>query len=175
VRRGPAVPLGNRRHKQNCSLAVVQLFVAQAFAWLAFTGSVNSKQARIRWGPVPAYCPGRNSHNVARLRLECYTAGFYEKLTFNHESADADPSTTPQPAPTQTAQAQTNHFALAARLRDISVRRARSTRFAKTLSACSLPLPFTSPSFMSSLGPGLYAVSLALTVTSVSSSTGRRT
>ena len=46
---------------------------------------VRSKHARIRWGPVPAYCPGRNSHNVARLRLECHAAGFYEQLTFNHE------------------------------------------------------------------------------------------
>jgi hypothetical protein len=118
------------------------------------------------------------SHNVAHLRLECYAAGSYEQRTFNHDTvvacADADPSTTPQPAPTQTAQAQTNHFALAARLPDISVRRARSTRFAKILSACSLPLLFTRPSFMSSLGPELYAVSLALTVTSVSSRTGRR-
>jgi len=111
------------------------------------TGSVNSKQARIRWCPVPAYCPGRSSHNVARLRLACCAAGFYEQLTFNHEIVVAvrmliRPRLRSQT--TQAAQAQTNHFALAARLPHISVRRARSTRFARILSACSLPLPFTS-------------------------------
>jgi hypothetical protein len=84
-----AVPSGNRRHKHNSSLAVVQLLVAQAFAWLAFTGSVNS---------------GRSSHNVVRRRLECCAAGFSrtadpQSRNCSRCDADADPSRPPRQLP----------------------------------------------------------------------------
>ena len=54
--------------------------VAEVFARPALTGSVNGKQARILWRPIPACCSGRNSDDIARQCLDRYAAGFYEQL-----------------------------------------------------------------------------------------------
>jgi hypothetical protein len=35
--------------------------------------------------PISARRSCGNSHNVARMRLNYYAAGFYEELAFNHE------------------------------------------------------------------------------------------
>ena len=37
------------------------------------------------WRPVLPDCPSGNSHDGARLCLDCYAAGFYEQLAFYHE------------------------------------------------------------------------------------------
>src|SRR5882757_1413803 len=85
--------LAIRRERPHCRtltavsrhLAAVQLFVAQGSAGLTFTGSIDCKQPRILWRPVPANCPGRNLHDVASVRLDRHAAGLYEQLALNHE------------------------------------------------------------------------------------------
>jgi hypothetical protein len=51
----------------------------------ALTGSIYGKETSVLWCPVPAHRPGGDSHDVARMRLNRYAAGFYEELAFNHK------------------------------------------------------------------------------------------